>query len=201
MPGMKMSSETKNVSSIPEKDPVKHGADHHGVGNSMVPEETKSRLDEPGTGLGSDERRVLVYTDLKNKTRNVDLRKPEREIELHLTGNMDRYMWSIDGKKYSDAPDPITFFYGERVRLTLVNDTMMEHPMHLHGMFMDLENGSGEYLPRKHTVIVKPAERVSLAITADALGDWAFHCHMLYHMELGMFRVVRVIDKAKVKTS
>lgn len=201
MPGMKMSSEAKNVSSIPGKDPVKHGADHHGVGNSMVPEETKSRLDEPGTGLGSDERRVLVYTDLKNKTRNVDLRKPEREIELHLTGNMERYMWSIDGKKYSDAPDPITFYYGERVRLTLVNDTMMEHPMHLHGMFMDLENGSGEYLPRKHTVIVKPAERVSLAITADALGDWAFHCHMLYHMELGMFRVVRVIDKAKVKTS
>jgi FtsP/CotA-like multicopper oxidase with cupredoxin domain len=87
------------------------------------------------------------------------------------------------------------------VRLTLVNDTMMEHPMHLHGMFMDLENGSGEYLPRKHTVIVKPAERVSLAITADALGDWAFHCHMLYHMELGMFRVVRVIKKPKDKPS
>lgn len=201
MPDMKMPRDSKKTSSIPGKNPVKHGSDHHGVGNSMVPEETKSRLDEPGTGLGSDERRVLVYTDLKNKTRNVDLRNPEREIELHLTGNMDRYMWSIDGKKYSDAPEPIVFYYGERVRLTLVNDTMMEHPMHLHGMFMDLENGSGEYLPRKHTVIVKPAERVSLAITADALGDWAFHCHMLYHMELGMFRVVRVIKKPKDKPS
>lgn len=172
--------------------PVKHGPDTHGPGNSSVPEETRSRLNEPGTGFENSKHKVLVYTDLKSLTKNSDLRKPTREIELHLTGNMDRYMWSINGKKYSETPEPIIFKYGERLRLTLVNDTMMEHPMHLHGMFMDLENGQGEYLPQKHTVLVKPAERVSLAITADAPGDWAFHCHMLFHMELGMFRVVRV---------
>lgn len=199
MSGMKMSmkaNDSLKVSPIPGKDPVKHSPDHHGVGNSVVPEETKNRLSEPGTGLGNDGWKVLVYTDLKSRTVNTDVRPIDREIELHLTGNMDRYMWSIDGKKYSEASEPILFHYGERVRLTLVNDTMMEHPMHLHGMLMDLENGSGAYLPRKHTVTVKPAERVSMAITADALGDWAFHCHMLYHMELGMFRVVRVAKKS-----
>ena len=103
-------------------------------------------------------------------------------------------MWSFDGKKYSDAKEPIHFRYGERLRWTFVNDTMMEHPLHLHGMFMELENGAGDYLPRKHTVIVKPAERVSVAITADAPGHWAFHCHLLLHMEAGMFRVVEVVD-------
>ena len=101
-------------------------------------------------------------------------------------------MWSFDGKKYSEAQEPIRFHYGERVRLTFVNDTMMEHPLHLHGMWMHLENGAGAYLPRKHTVIVKPAERVSVAISADAPGRWAFHCHLLLHMEAGMFRVVEV---------
>lgn len=104
-------------------------------------------------------------------------------------------MWSIDGKKYSEAKEPIAFRYGERLRLTFVNDTMMEHPMHLHGMWMYLENGTAKALPRKHTIIVKPAERLSVAITADALGKWAFHCHMLLHMELGMFRVVEVAQK------
>ena len=102
-------------------------------------------------------------------------------------------MWSFDGKKYSEAKEPILFRYGERLRLTFVNDTMMEHPLHLHGMWMYLENGAGTYLPRKHTVIIKPAERVSVAITADAPGRWAFHCHLLLHMEAGMFRVVEVI--------
>ncbi len=121
-----------------------------------------------------------------------DQREPEREIELHLTGHMIRYMWSFDGKKYSDAKEPIVFRHGERLRLTFVNDTMMEHPLHLHGMWMHLENGAGAFLPRKHTVIVKPAERVSVAITADAPGRWAFHCHLLFHMEAGMFRVVEV---------
>jgi FtsP/CotA-like multicopper oxidase with cupredoxin domain len=105
---------------------------------------------------------------------------------------MERYMWSFDGKKYSDARTPIPFRYGERLRLVLVNDTMMEHPIHLHGMWMELENGAGEYQPRKHTVSVKPAERVTLAITADAPGRWAMHCHLLLHMEMGMFRVVDV---------
>jgi FtsP/CotA-like multicopper oxidase with cupredoxin domain len=129
---------------------------------------------------------------LQSITRWEDQRKPEREIELHLTGNMARYIWSIDGKKYSESPAPIPFRYGERLRLTLVNDTMMEHPMHLHGMWMYLENGQGEYLPRKHTIVVKPAERISVAIAADAKGKWAFHCHLLIHMEMGMFRVVQV---------
>lgn len=189
MAGMDMGPTT---SEIPGAKPVKHGPDTHGPGNSVVPMETRSRLNEPGTGLENITRRVLVYTDLKTITPFEDQRTPEREIELHLTGNMDRYMWSINGKKYSEASDPIPFRFGERLRLTFINDTMMEHPMHLHGMWMHLENGSGAYLPRKHTVIVKPAERLSVAVTADALGDWAFHCHMLIHMEMGMFRVVRV---------
>ncbi|OQW47478.1 MAG: copper resistance protein CopA [Proteobacteria bacterium SG_bin7] len=171
---------------------VKHGPDTHGPGNSAVPEETKSRLSEPGVGLENSNRPVLVYSDLQALKPYEDQRTPHREIELHLTGNMERYMWSIDGKKYSDAPAQILFRYGERLRITFVNDTMMEHPMHLHGMWMHLENGKGKLLPRKHTVIVKPAERLSVLVTADALGEWALHCHLLIHMEMGMFRVVRV---------
>lgn len=162
----------------------------------MVPDFTRSRLDEPGAGLGSDGRRVLVYTDLKSLHLYPDRRAPEREIEIHITGHMERFIWSFDGKKYSEAKEPIHFRYGERLRWTFVNDTMMEHPLHLHGMFMELENGAGDYLPRKHTINVKPAERVSVAITADAPGPWAFHCHLLFHMEAGMFRVVEVSGKA-----
>jgi FtsP/CotA-like multicopper oxidase with cupredoxin domain len=206
MPGMDMPSDenanartmpemptgTRTKSPIPGSTPVKHGPDSHGPGNSVIPDETRSRLQEPGIGLGDDGRRVLVYTDLKRTVVNEDQREPTREIELHLTGNMERYMWSINGKKYSEDPAPILFNFGERLRITFVNDTMMEHPMHLHGMWMHLENGTGRYLPRKHTIIVKPAERLSVAITADAPGKWAFHCHMLLHMEMGMFRVVQV---------
>ena len=118
--------------------------------------------------------------------------EPERELELHLTGNMERYMWSFDGKKFSEVKAPIPFHFDERLRLILVNDTMMEHPIHLHGMWMELENGHGTRIPRKHTVSVKPAERLSVLISADAPGRWAFHCHLLYHMDMGMFRVVRV---------
>jgi len=137
---------------------------------------------------------VLLYTDLKSLAPYPDQREPEREIEIHLTGHMNRYMWSFDGKTYSEAREPIHFRYGERLRVTFVNDTMMEHPLHLHGMWMHLENGAGAHLPRKHTVIVKPAERLSVAITADAPGRWAFHCHLLLHMEAGMFRVVEVSE-------
>ena len=179
---------------IPWTLPVKHGPDHHGVGNSAVAELSRSRLAEPGIGLSDSGRRVLLYTDLRSLTPGTDRRPPGREVELHLTGNMERYMWSFDGKKYSEAKEPIPFHYGERLRLTLVNDTMMEHPMHLHGMWMELENGAGEYKPRKHTIVLKPAERWSVAITADAPGRWAFHCHLLLHMEMGMFRVVEVSD-------
>lgn len=181
-------------SEIPGSTPVKHGPDDHGPGNQTVPDITRSRLDEPGIGLGKDNRRVLVYADLKALYPYPDQREPERELEIHLTGNMERFMWSFDGKKYSDAREPVHFRYGERLRWTFVNDTMMEHTMHLHGMWMHLENGAGEYLPRKHTVLVKPAERVSVAITADAPGPWAFHCHLLLHMDVGMFRVVEVSD-------
>lgn len=180
------------TSTIPGAQPVKHGPDEHGTGNQMVAEYSQNRFDEPGRGLVHSPRRVLLYTDLKSPVPYPDQREPEREIELHLTGHMERFMWSFDGKKYSEAKQPIVFNHGERVRFTFVNDTMMEHPLHLHGMWMHLENGTGRYLPRKHTVIVKPAERVSVAITADAPGRWAFHCHLLLHMEAGMFRVVEV---------
>ena len=179
-------------SPIPGVIPVKHGPDDHGTGNQTVAEYSKNRMHEPGRGLEQGDRRVLVYTDLKSIAPYQDQREPEREIELHLTGHMQRYMWSFNGKKYSDAPDPIRMRYGERLRLTFVNDTMMEHPLHLHGMWMHLENGSGAYLPRKHTVVVKPAERLSVVISADASGPWAFHCHLLLHMEAGMFRIVEV---------
>jgi CopA family copper-resistance protein len=192
MPGMEMGDPRR--STMPSTEPVKHGPDHHGTGNQMVAEHSQNRMGEPGRGLEDSPRRVLLYTDLKSLVPYPDQREPEREIELHLTGSMNRYMWSFDGKKYSEAPDPIPVRYGERVRLTFVNDTMMEHPMHLHGMWMHLENGAGEYLPRKHVVVVKPAERLSVAVTADALGPWAFHCHLLFHMDAGMFRIVEVVE-------
>ena len=159
-----------------------------GVDNvAMMPTE---RLNEPGEGF-PEGRRVLRYTDLRALKRGNDPRQPEREIALHLTGNMERFMWGFDGKKFSEA-GPIELKRGERVRFTLTNDTMMEHPMHLHGLWMELENGHGEYRPYKHTIIVKPGERLSFLVNADEPGRWAFHCHLLYHMEAGMFREVRV---------
>ncbi|MBI3344035.1 MAG: copper resistance system multicopper oxidase [Gammaproteobacteria bacterium] len=188
MPGMKM--DDKGMSGM--NNVTKHGPDTHGPGNSMIAETPRSRLHEPGSGLENTGTRVLVYTDLRSVKPMYDKRAPGREIELHLTGNMERYMWSFDGKKYSEAKEPIAFQYGERLRLVLVNDTMMDHPIHLHGMWMELENGAGDYLPRKHTISVKPGERLSLLITADAPGNWAFHCHLLIHMDMGMFRVVSV---------
>lgn len=148
------------------------------------------RLDDPGVGLRNNGRRVLSYADLRNLYPTHDPREPKREIQLHLTGNMARYMWSIDGVKYADA-EPIQFKYGERLRITLVNDTMMNHPMHLHGMWSDLETGDGRQIPRKHTVIVQPGAKISYLVTADAMGGWAYHCHLLYHM-LAMFRKVVV---------
>ncbi len=189
MPGMNVPSPT------PPLGRIKHNADDHGSGNQVIPDATKSQLDKPGIGLGGSERRVLVYTDLKALEPFYDTRPPQRELEIHLTGNMERFMWSFDGKKFSQAKEPIHFRFGERLRWTFVNETMMEHTLHLHGMWMHLENGAGDLLPRKHTVIVKPAERVPVVITADAKGPWAFHCHLLLHMATGMFRVVEVTDK------
>ncbi|MFN2331462.1 MAG: copper resistance system multicopper oxidase [Halomonas sp.] len=151
-----------------------------------------SRYGQAGIGIDPDARRILVYRDLKAFTPWPDRREPGRELELHLTGNMERYIWSFDGKKFSEVKGPIHFEKDERLRLILINDTMMEHPIHLHGMWMELENGQGELIPRKHTLNIKPGERVSALITADAEGSWAFHCHLLYHMDAGMFRVVKV---------
>ena len=173
--------------------PTMHGPGNHGPGNSAVPMQTRSRLAEPGTGLGKDGWRVLVYTQLRALHPRPDaLQPPVREIELHLTGNMERYMWSIDGVKFSDEKEPVRIGLGERVRLTMVNDTMMPHPMHVHGMWMELENGTGGDMPRVHTINVKPAERVSVLLRPEDPGAWAFHCHVLYHMEMGMFRVIEV---------
>tara|TARA_R110001599_G_scaffold353781_1_gene597605 strand:- start:10772 stop:12562 length:1791 start_codon:yes stop_codon:yes gene_type:complete len=171
---------------------ARHGPDQHGLGSLTVAEAQRNRLGEPGTGLENVGHRVLVYTDLKRLAQDFDARPPGRELELHLTGNMDRYMWSFDGKKFSEVKGPIEFEHNERLRLILVNDTMMEHSIHLHGMWMELENGHGSAIPRKHTISVKPSERLSALITPKDKGRWAFHCHLLYHMEMGMFRVVRV---------
>ncbi len=160
-----------------------------GVDNvAMMP---KDRLAEAGTGLDGNGRKVLRYSDLRALKPGTDPRPPTRDITLHLTGNMERFLWGFDGKKFSEA-GPIELARNERVRFVLINDTMMEHPIHLHGMFSELENAYGAYRPYKHTLTVKPGERLSFLVTADAPGRWAFHCHLLYHMEAGMFREVRV---------
>lgn len=138
--------------------------------------------------------RVLVYGDLRAMKRYADYRPPEREIELRLTGNMERYFWSINGKKYSEA-EPIRLRYGERVRFKFVNTTMMSHPMHLHGMWMQLDTGKKAFNPLKHVVNVAPGETLYVDVPVDAKGEWAFHCHLLYHMATGMFRKVIVQDR------
>jgi CopA family copper-resistance protein len=152
---------------------------------------TSPRLGDPGDGLNGNGRRVLTYADLRALYRGVDGRPPTREIILHLTGSMERFIWGFDGRKLSQA-EPIHLKLGERVRFVLINDTMMEHPIHLHGLWSELENGSGEFSPYKHTLIVKPAERLTYLVSADTPGRWAFHCHLQYHMDAGMFRTVIV---------
>lgn len=152
-----------------------------------------NRLHERPLGLENEAHRVLVYTDLESLAPNPDSRVPEREMELHLTSNMERYMWSFDGLKFSEVKAPIQFHQGERLRLTLVNDTMMPHPIHLHGMYFDVVTGDHQNKPRKHTIVVKPGEKMAIDITADAPGEWAFHCHLLYHMKAGMMQTVSVM--------
>ncbi|SMP83310.1 copper resistance system multicopper oxidase, partial [Novosphingobium panipatense] len=153
------------------------------------------RTGEPGQGLADVGHKVLVYRDLMALDRNPDVRAPSRSIDIHLTGNMERFMWSFDGEKMSDHHEPIPFIEGERVRVNLINDTMMGHPIHIHGHFFELVTGHGDHAPRKHTVIVQPGGKVTWDFTADAVGDWAFHCHLLYHMHAGMMRVVSVRPK------
>ena len=173
-----------------EGDPT--GAAAHGqVGVDNVAMMPMNRLGDPGDGLEHNERRVLTCAMLRAREKGADPHPPSREITLHLTGNMQRYVWGFDGKKFSQA-EPIRLKLGERVRFILANDTMMEHPIHLHGLWSELENGQGEYRPFKHTVIVKPGEKLSYLVTADTPGAWAHHCHLLYHMEMGMFRTVVV---------
>ena len=194
MPGMEKGLGTAPVKA--ENIPAKpHGPDRHGPGNSTVAEMPVSRINEPGSGLGDAGRRVLVYGDLQRLSADGPEGSPEREIELHITGNMERQIWGFDGKKYSEAKEPIPFEYGKWLRITFVNDTMMDHPMHLHGMWMVLDNGAGIKRPRKHTINVKPGERLSFDVKPDEIGKWAFHCHLLFHMELGMLRVVSVADQ------
>jgi CopA family copper-resistance protein len=163
-------------------------------GNPLVDMQAMSptpRLDDPGVGLRDNQRRVLTYSDLRSGFEDPDGREPGRTIELHLTGHMEKFAWHFNGIKFASA-EPLRLKYGERLRIVLVNDTMMSHPIHLHGMWSDLEDEQGQFLVRKHTVDMPPGTRRSFRVRADALGRWAFHCHLLYHMEVGMFREVRV---------
>ena len=190
--------------------PVDHAAMGHGPaaaaamvthpaserGNPLVDMQTMApthKLDDPGIGLRDNGRRVLSYSMLRSLFEDPDGREPGREVELHLTGHMEKFAWGFDGRKFSDA-HPLRFNYGERLRIVLVNDTMMTHPIHLHGMWSDLEDADGRFLVRKHTVDMPPGTRRSYRVRADALGHWAYHCHLLYHMEAGMMRTVEVAE-------
>ena len=173
---------------------IKHLDTEFGPQVDMRADAPQSGLHDPGIGLRDHQatfnRKVLTYADIKGLHPTYDKRQPSREIQLHLTGNMNRYMWSMNGVKFMDA-EPLVFEYGERLRITLVNDTMMTHPMHLHGMWSELETGDPDFIPRKHTVLVQPGSKISYLVTADAIGQWAYHCHLLFHMP-GMFRKVVV---------
>jgi len=170
---------------------VRHASTEYGPSVDMRVDTPRTNLDDPGIGLRSNGRRVLTYADLHTIGGAMDARGAERELELHLTGNMERYTWSLDGLEFGKST-PVHFRYGERLRVILHNDTMMTHPMHLHGMWSELETPQGEFQVRKHTIAVQPAQRVSFLVTADALGRWAWHCHLLFHMDAGMFREVVV---------
>ena len=170
---------------------VRHAATEFGPNVDARVDTPRTNLDDPGVGLRNNGRRVLTYADLHTVGGSMDARDAGREIELHLTGNMERYSWSIDGLEFGKST-PIHFRHGERLRVILHNDTMMTHPMHLHGMWSDLETPDGKFQARKHTINVQPAQRISFLVTADAPGHWAWHCHLLYHMAAGMFRQVIV---------
>ena len=183
MPGMDMSGTVA----------VTHAPTETGPGVDMLAMNPTTRLNDPGVGLRDNGRRVLTYADLRSTFPDPDGREPTATIELHLTGHMERYIWSFNGVKSSDA-GPIRLRYGDRVRFVLVNDSMMTHPIHLHGLWSDLEDEQGNFQVRKHTISVKPGERVTYRVSADALGRWAYHCHLMMHMETGMFREV-IVDE------
>ena len=190
MPSKKSMKKDKYAAMESQKYPITKLPMNRGPQTTMMAMSPKYRLDDPGAGLRNNGRKVLTYADLKNRYSTARDKKPDREIILHLTGNMERYMWSINGIKYADSK-PLEFHYGERLRITFINDTMMNHPMHLHGMWSDLETGDDNHLVRKHTILVQPGAKISYRVTVDAKGAWAYHCHMLYHMA-GMFRKVVV---------
>lgn len=216
MSDMGMAHDMSGMNSSPQMDhsamdhaTMDHAGMQHGEATSVAPnhaatefgptvdarvDQASPRIDDPGVGLRDNGRRVLTYADLHTIGGPIDRREPGREIELHLTGHMERFIWSFNGQKFSEA-QPLRFNYGERLRVTLVNDSMMTHPIHLHGMWSEIENEKGEFQVRKHTLTVQPAQRLSYAVTADALGRWAYHCHLLYHMEAGMFREVEVAEQ------
>lgn len=184
MPNMKQENDKPLI-------PITKLEEVRGIHTTMRAVNPQYRLNDPGVGLRDNGRKVLTYSDLKSLKSTKRDKYPDREIILRLTGNMERYMWSINGIAYKDAK-PLEFIYGERLRITYINETMMNHPMHLHGMWSDLETGDDDYLPKKHTVIVQPGSKISLRVNVDAKGLWAFHCHLIYHMS-GMFRKVVVV--------
>jgi CopA family copper-resistance protein len=171
--------------------PVRHASTEYGASVDMRVDTPRINLDDPGIGLRHNGRRVLTYADMRTIGGPLDKRPPTREIELHLTGNMERYTWSFDGLEFSES-SPIHFRHRERTRVIIVNDTMMTHPLHLHGMWCELETPDGEFLVRKHTLNVQPAQRISFLVTPEVLGRWAWHCHLVYHMHAGMMREVVV---------
>ncbi|WP_417214158.1 copper resistance system multicopper oxidase [Alcanivorax sp.] len=181
-----------NPDLLPRESASDHLDSEFGPGVDMRAMAPGEMLADPGIGLRDRTWKVLTYADLETAGGPPDSLHPDREIVLHLTGNMSRYMWSFNGIPFADAT-PLALYHNERVRITLVNDTMMTHPIHLHGLWSDLELGNGKLL-RKHTITVKPGEKLSYLVRADALGRWAYHCHLLYHMEAGMFREVRVVN-------
>jgi len=189
MPGMSHGAAAPAAASGPVR--VRHARTEYGPSTDMRVDTPRTNLDDPGIGLRNNGRRVLTYADLHTTGGPIDPSGPEREIELHLTGNMERYTWSLDGLEFGKST-PVHFRYGERLRVVFVNDTMMTHPMHLHGMWSELESPQGRFQVRKHTISVQPAQRVTFLVTADAQGRWAWHCHLLYHMDAGMFREVVV---------
>jgi FtsP/CotA-like multicopper oxidase with cupredoxin domain len=172
---------------------ARHAKTEYDFKTDMRVDSPRMNLDDPGINLRDINRKVLTYNQLHSVGNEImaEQRKPTREIEIHLTGNMERYIWALDGIMFKDAP-PVNIKPGERVRITLVNDTMMNHPMHLHGMWSDLRTPDGDFQVRKHTIMVQPAQKISFDVTGEA-GRWAWHCHLLYHMEAGMFREVAVV--------